>query len=232
MLTAGLGFSRADRDENVRRIGFVADLLSRNGVDVVCSVISPYRAARDEVRARHAESTPDDPDRFVEVWVSTPVDVCAEPRREGPLRRAARGRDRGPHRCRRSRTSRPSRPRSCCPPHELDLDDCRRRCCGGRVAVSDDLDTRRRRSRGLSRHRSRTSPRPRSCAGPSTRSAPTSASRHRWPTPCSSTWRREVDPAHRGRVPRHAVPLPRDAGDGRAGRGALPAQAHGADARP
>ena len=77
VLTNGLGFSRADRDENVRRIGYVADLLSRNGVDVVCSVISPFRAARDEVRARHAESTPDDPDRFVEVWVSAPVDVCA-----------------------------------------------------------------------------------------------------------------------------------------------------------
>ena len=44
-LTAGLGFSRADRDENVRRIGYVADLLSRNGVDVVCAVISPFRSA-------------------------------------------------------------------------------------------------------------------------------------------------------------------------------------------
>ena len=77
-LTAGLGFSRADRDENVRRIGYVADLLSRNGVDVVCAVISPFRSARDEVRARHAESTPEEPDRFVEVWVATPVDVCAE----------------------------------------------------------------------------------------------------------------------------------------------------------
>ena len=77
VLTAGLGFSRAERDENVRRIGYVADLLSRNGVDVVCAVISPFRDARDEVRARHAESTPDSPDRFVEVWVSTPVDVCA-----------------------------------------------------------------------------------------------------------------------------------------------------------
>ncbi len=77
-LTAGLGFSRADRDENVRRIGYVADLLSRNGVDVVCAVISPFRSARDEVRARHAESTPEEPDRFVEIWVATPVDVCAE----------------------------------------------------------------------------------------------------------------------------------------------------------
>lgn len=78
VLTAGLGFSRADRDENVRRIGYVADLLSRNGVDVVCAVISPFRSARDEVRARHLESTPAVPDRFVEVWVATPVDVCAE----------------------------------------------------------------------------------------------------------------------------------------------------------
>jgi adenylylsulfate kinase len=77
VLTAGLGFSRAERDENVRRIGYVADLLSRNGVDVVCAVISPFREAREEVRARHRESTPDEPDRFVEVWVSTPVEVCA-----------------------------------------------------------------------------------------------------------------------------------------------------------
>jgi adenylylsulfate kinase len=77
-LTAGLGFSPADRDENVRRIGYVADLLSRNGVDVVCAVISPFRTARDEVRARHAESTPEQPGRFVEIWVATPVDVCAE----------------------------------------------------------------------------------------------------------------------------------------------------------
>ena len=78
VLTAGLGFSRADRDENVRRIGFVADLLSRNGVDVVCAVISPFRSARDDVRARHAESTPGEPGRFVEVWVATPLEVCAE----------------------------------------------------------------------------------------------------------------------------------------------------------
>jgi adenylylsulfate kinase len=77
ILTAGLGFSRADRDENVRRIGYVADLLSRNGVDVICAVISPFRGARDEVRDRHVANTPNDPDRFIEVWVSTPVEVCA-----------------------------------------------------------------------------------------------------------------------------------------------------------
>jgi len=69
-LSAGLGFSREDRDEHVRRIGYVADLLSRNGIVAVCPVIAPYREARDQVRARHG-------DRFVEVWVSTPVDECA-----------------------------------------------------------------------------------------------------------------------------------------------------------
>ena len=70
-LTKGLGFSREDRDENVRRIGFVADLLSRNGVVVLASVISPYRAIRDELRELHDG-------RFVEVHVSTPVEVCSE----------------------------------------------------------------------------------------------------------------------------------------------------------
>jgi adenylylsulfate kinase len=70
-LTKGLGFSREDRDENVRRIGFVANLLSRNGVTVLCSVISPYRAVRDELRELHEG-------RFVEVHVSTPVEVCSE----------------------------------------------------------------------------------------------------------------------------------------------------------
>jgi adenylylsulfate kinase len=90
-LTAGLGFTRADRDENVRRIGFVADLLSRNGVWALCSVISPYRAARAEVRARHLASTPDDPHRFVEAWVATPVEVCARRDVKGLYARQARG---------------------------------------------------------------------------------------------------------------------------------------------
>jgi adenylylsulfate kinase len=70
-LTRGLGFSREDREENVRRIGFVAHLLSRNGVVVVASVISPYRAVRDELRELHEG-------RFFEVHVATPVDVCAQ----------------------------------------------------------------------------------------------------------------------------------------------------------
>ena len=51
-LIKGLGFSKEDRDENIRRIGFVSDLLSRNGVITLVAVISPYRAARDEIRRR------------------------------------------------------------------------------------------------------------------------------------------------------------------------------------
>jgi adenylylsulfate kinase len=70
-LTKGLGFSREDREENVRRIGFVAHLLSRNGVVAVASVISPYRAVRDELRELHGG-------RFFEVHVATPVEVCSE----------------------------------------------------------------------------------------------------------------------------------------------------------
>ncbi len=69
-LTADLGFSRADREENVRRIGFVAHLLSRNGVVAVCSVISPYRQGRDQLRELHGG-------RFFEVHVAAPVEVCA-----------------------------------------------------------------------------------------------------------------------------------------------------------
>ena len=68
----------------MRRIGYVADLLSRSGVDAVCSVISPFRGARDEVRARHDG-------RFVEVWVATPLDVCARRDVKGLYARHARG---------------------------------------------------------------------------------------------------------------------------------------------
>lgn len=69
-LTRDLGFSRQDREENVRRIGYVADLLSRNGVTTICPVISPYRTSRDGVRARAGV-------RFVEVHVATPLEVCS-----------------------------------------------------------------------------------------------------------------------------------------------------------
>jgi adenylylsulfate kinase len=69
-LSKGLGFSKQDRDINIRRIGFVGHLLARNGVKVIVAAISPYRSVRDEVRALAGD--------FVEVYVSTPVDVCEQ----------------------------------------------------------------------------------------------------------------------------------------------------------
>lgn len=70
-LARDLGFSRTDRTENVRRVGYVAQLLSRNGIVAVCALISPYREDRDAVRALHDG-------RFVEVHVMAPVSVCVE----------------------------------------------------------------------------------------------------------------------------------------------------------
>lgn len=67
-LCKDLGFSKRDRDENIRRIAFVAQLLSRNGTVVLVSAISPYRAARDEARRAIGD--------FMEVYVSTPLPVC------------------------------------------------------------------------------------------------------------------------------------------------------------
>ncbi len=69
-LSKGLGFSREDRNINVLRIGFVANLLTRNGVAVIVSAISPYREAREQVRRRIID--------FVEVFVDAPLEVCAE----------------------------------------------------------------------------------------------------------------------------------------------------------
>ena len=73
-LSKGLGFSREDRDANVLRIGWVAATLARHGVLVLASVISPYAATRDAVRALHAGKGAD----FLEVHVATPVEVCSE----------------------------------------------------------------------------------------------------------------------------------------------------------
>ena len=67
-LSKGLGFSKADRDTNILRIGFVASLLARNGVIAVTAAISPYRAVRDEVRGWV--------DNFVEVHVATSLEEC------------------------------------------------------------------------------------------------------------------------------------------------------------
>ncbi|MGM9445438.1 adenylyl-sulfate kinase [Streptomyces murinus] len=72
-ISAGLGFSREDRHTNVQRIGFVAELLSRNGVLTLVPVIAPYADSRDAVRKRHEENaTP-----YLEVHVATPVEVCS-----------------------------------------------------------------------------------------------------------------------------------------------------------
>jgi adenylyl-sulfate kinase len=68
-LSKGLGFSKEDRDTNILRIGFVADLLTRNGVATICCPISPYKAARDQVRVQIGE--------FVEIYVHATVDEIA-----------------------------------------------------------------------------------------------------------------------------------------------------------
>jgi len=67
-LSQGLGFSKSDRDINIRRVGYVANLLSRNGVIVIVAAISPYRAVRDEVKASSHN--------FMEVYVNAPIEVC------------------------------------------------------------------------------------------------------------------------------------------------------------
>lgn len=69
-LTKDLGFSKEDRDTNIRRIGFVAKLLTRNGVIVLVPVISPYREIREEMRKNISD--------FVEVFVNAPLSVCEE----------------------------------------------------------------------------------------------------------------------------------------------------------
>ncbi len=83
-LCAGLGFSREDRDVNVRRIAWVADLLSRNGVVTFVAAVSPYRKTRDEGRARMG-------DRFVEVYVRATVEECERRDVKGLYERARAG---------------------------------------------------------------------------------------------------------------------------------------------
>ena len=86
-LTKGLGFSKADRDENIRRIGFVAHLLSRNGVVVLVSAISPYREIRDEVRGRIGS--------FIEVFVNAPLETCEKRDVKGLYQKARAGEIKG-----------------------------------------------------------------------------------------------------------------------------------------
>jgi len=82
-LSKGLGFSKEDRDTNIRRIGYVAKLLSRNGAVAITAAISPYTAIRDEVRASH--------DRFVEVYVEAPIEVLTERDTKGLYKKALAG---------------------------------------------------------------------------------------------------------------------------------------------
>ena len=87
-LSAGLGFSREDRNTNVQRIGLVSEVLARNGVLCVVPVIAPYADSREAVRKRHeASGTP-----YIEVHVATPVEVCGKRDVKGLYARQAAGR--------------------------------------------------------------------------------------------------------------------------------------------
>jgi len=82
-LSKGLGFSKEDRDTNIRRIGYVARLLARNGVVAITAAISPYREIRDEVRRSH--------DRFVEVYVKCSLEKLVERDVKGLYKKALKG---------------------------------------------------------------------------------------------------------------------------------------------
>jgi adenylyl-sulfate kinase len=82
-LSKGLGFSKEDRDINIRRIGYVCNLLARNGVIAISAAISPYRDVRDEVRAMHSS--------FFEVFVKCPIDTLAERDVKGLYKKALAG---------------------------------------------------------------------------------------------------------------------------------------------
>lgn len=86
-LSKGLGFSKEDRDTNIRRIGFVAHLLARNGVKVICAAISPYREVRDEIRQLAGD--------FIEVYVSTSLALCETRDVKGLYQKARSGQIRG-----------------------------------------------------------------------------------------------------------------------------------------
>jgi len=86
-LSKGLGFSKEDRDTNILRIGFVANLLSRNGVVAITAAISPYRAIRDEVRALESN--------FVEVYVKATLEVCESRDVKGLYAQARAGKIKG-----------------------------------------------------------------------------------------------------------------------------------------
>ena len=82
-LTKGLGFSKADRDENIRRIGFVCKLLSKHGAVAIAAAISPYRNVREEIRSTI--------ENFVEVYVKAPLGICVTRDVKGMYRKALAG---------------------------------------------------------------------------------------------------------------------------------------------
>ena len=82
-LSKGLGFSKEDRDENIRRIGFVCKLLSKHGVVSIAAAVSPYRATRDEVRATI--------EHFVEVYVNASLETCIQRDVKGLYQQARAG---------------------------------------------------------------------------------------------------------------------------------------------
>ena len=84
-LSKGLGFSKEDRDTNIRRIGFVAAEIARHGGGVICAAVSPYRGTRNECRAMVGS------DRFIEIFVDAPLDVCEQRDAKGMYRLAREG---------------------------------------------------------------------------------------------------------------------------------------------
>ena len=86
-LSKGLGFSHEDRDENIKRVGFVCQLLTRNGVVAVASVISPYREARDHNRQKIKN--------FIEVYTRCPMEICAQRDIKGLYQKAQNGEIKG-----------------------------------------------------------------------------------------------------------------------------------------
>jgi sulfate adenylyltransferase len=84
-LSKGLGFSKADRDTNIRRIGFVASEVVRHGGIVICAVVSPYESTRNEVKQQIG------PESFVLVYVATPLEECERRDTKGLYAKARRG---------------------------------------------------------------------------------------------------------------------------------------------
>jgi sulfate adenylyltransferase len=84
-LSKGLGFSREDRDTNIRRIGFVAGEIVRHGGVVICAAVSPYRTTRDEVRNLIGS------ENFVEIFVDTPLEICEQRDSKGMYEKARKG---------------------------------------------------------------------------------------------------------------------------------------------